>query len=125
MTKAETSSAHIAAEAAEAATQAATTAASAAVKAAEVAANAAATAAAVAAEASRAASAAATSNAIVSTNIEFMKKELLIVSVNLKELSHIYVSKEEFDPIRRVVYGLISIIGLAVVGALFKLILVK
>jgi hypothetical protein len=36
-----------------------------------------------------------------------------------------YVSKEEFEPIKRIVYGLVGLILVAVVGALLSLVVVK
>lgn len=39
-----------------------------------------------------------------------------------RKLSSGYVTKEEFDPIKRTVYGLISLVLVAVVGALLALV---
>lgn len=39
-----------------------------------------------------------------------------------KKISSGYVTKEEFDPIKRIVYGLISLVLIAVVGALLALV---
>lgn len=42
-------------------------------------------------------------------------------SVDQKVSTH-YVSKEEFDPIKKIVYGMVSLILIAVVGALVALV---
>jgi hypothetical protein len=39
------------------------------------------------------------------------------------KVSKHYVSKEEFDPIKKIVYGLVSLILIAVVGALLALVI--
>lgn len=39
-----------------------------------------------------------------------------------QKISSGYVTKEEFDPIKRIVYGLISLVLIAVVGALLALV---
>lgn len=39
-----------------------------------------------------------------------------------KKVSTHYVSKEEFEPIKKIVYGLVSLILIAVVGALVALV---
>lgn len=42
-------------------------------------------------------------------------------SVDQKVTAH-YVSKEEFDPVKKIVYGLVTLILIAVVGALVALV---
>jgi len=60
------------------------------------------------------------SGARISKDIEYMTKELK----NLEDLiaGH-YVTKDEFEPIKKVVYGLISVILLAVIGAIMALVI--
>lgn len=42
-------------------------------------------------------------------------------NLDIKVSQH-YVSKEEFEPIKKIVYGLVSLILIAVVGALLALV---
>jgi len=39
------------------------------------------------------------------------------------KVSRHYVSKEEFDPIKKIVYGMVSLILIAVVGAILALVI--
>lgn len=59
---------------------------------------------------------------IIQKDIEYIKRD---VSEIKQKLDKDYVTKEEFDPVRKVVYGLISVILLAVVGALVGLVVIK
>jgi hypothetical protein len=58
--------------------------------------------------------------AIIQTDLAYIKEKLN--AVDNKVSSH-YVSKEEFEPIKRIVYGLVSLILIAVVGALVALVI--
>lgn len=58
--------------------------------------------------------------AIMQTDINYIKEKLNMV--DQKVTSH-YISKEEFDPIKKIVYGLVSLILIAVVGALLALVI--
>lgn len=57
--------------------------------------------------------------ALIAKDINYMKEKLDEVDGKLN--SH-YVTKEEFEPIKKVVYGLVSIILVAVVGAVVSLV---
>ena len=57
--------------------------------------------------------------AVIQTDLTYIKEKLN--AVDNKVSSH-YVSKEEFDPIKKIVYGLVSLILVAVVGALVALV---
>lgn len=57
--------------------------------------------------------------AIMDTKLDNVIEKLN--SVDDKVSQH-YVSKEEFDPIKKIVYGLVSLILIAVVGALLALV---
>lgn len=57
--------------------------------------------------------------AVIQTDLTYIKEKLN--AVDNKVSSH-YVSKEEFDPIKKIVYGLVSLILIAVVGALVALV---
>jgi len=54
--------------------------------------------------------------------VSYIKAE--IIKINDKLESH-YVTVEEFDPIRKVVYGLVGLILTGVVGALITLVIQK
>lgn len=47
-----------------------------------------------------------------------------LVSIDNKLSSH-YVSKDEFEPIKKVVYGLVGLILVAVVGAIVSLVITQ
>lgn len=57
--------------------------------------------------------------AVIQNDITYIKDKLN--SVDNKVSSH-YVSKEEFEPIKKIVYGLVGLILVAVVGALVSLV---
>ena len=58
--------------------------------------------------------------AVIQTDLTYIKEKLN--AVDNKVSSH-YVSKEEFEPIKKIVYGLVSLILVAVVGALVALVI--
>jgi hypothetical protein len=41
-----------------------------------------------------------------------------------KKLDNEYITKVEFDPIKKIVYGIITAIGLAFIGALVKIVFI-
>lgn len=55
--------------------------------------------------------------AVIKNDIQYIKSSLN--SIDNKVSTH-YVSREEFEPIKRIVYGLVSLILIAVVGALIS-----
>lgn len=57
--------------------------------------------------------------AVIQTDLTYIKEKLN--AVDNKVSSH-YVSKEEFEPIKKIVYGLVSLILVAVVGALIAIV---
>lgn len=58
--------------------------------------------------------------AVMANNIEYIKRD--IAEVKLK-LERDYVTRNDFEPIRKIIYGIVSIMGVAVVGALMTLVL--
>ncbi len=58
--------------------------------------------------------------AVIQTDLAYIKEKLN--TVDQKVTAH-YVSKEEFDPIKKIVYGMVSLILIAVVGALLALVI--
>lgn len=71
-----------------------------------------------------AAAAAATQAAVVATDIAYIKRDIGEIKDSVRGLSSEYVTKAEFDPVKRIVYGLIGVLGIATMGALLKLVLV-
>jgi hypothetical protein len=57
--------------------------------------------------------------AVIQNDLTYIKEKLN--AVDNKVSSH-YVSKEEFEPIKKIVYGVVSLILIAVVGALVALV---
>lgn len=60
--------------------------------------------------------------AVIQNDLTYIKEKLNAVD---QKVSNHYVSKEEFEPIRKIVYGLISLILIAVVGALVSLVVTQ
>lgn len=58
--------------------------------------------------------------AVMQTDLTYIKEKLNAVDT---KVSSNYVSKEEFEPIRRIVYGVVSLILVAVVGAIVALVI--
>lgn len=57
--------------------------------------------------------------AVISTDLAYIKQDV----AEIKRLQQTnYVSHDEFEPIKRIVYGLVGIILVAVVGALVSLV---
>lgn len=57
--------------------------------------------------------------AVMQNDLTYIKEKLN--AVDNKVSSH-YVSKEEFEPVKNIVYGLVTLILVAVVGALIALV---
>lgn len=57
--------------------------------------------------------------AVLANDMSYVKDKL--DSIDNKVSSH-YVSKEEFEPIKKIVYGLVGLILVAVVGAVLSLV---
>jgi len=57
--------------------------------------------------------------AVIQTDLTYIKEKLNAVD---NKVSSNYVSKDEFEPIKKIVYGLVSLILIAVVGALVALV---
>ncbi len=57
--------------------------------------------------------------AVIANDLTYIKEKLNAVD---QKVSTHYVSKEEFEPIKKIVYGLVSLILIAVVGALVALV---
>lgn len=57
--------------------------------------------------------------AVVQNDVTYIKEKLKIIDA---KMDNHYVTKEEFEPIKKIVYGLVSLILVAVVGALVALV---
>lgn len=57
--------------------------------------------------------------AVLESNMVYIKEKLDDID---QKVSHGYVTKEEFEPIKKIVYGVVSLILVAVVGALVALV---
>lgn len=57
--------------------------------------------------------------AVVEQDVKYLKEKLTELD---KKVSTHYVTDEEFQPIKQIVYGLVSLILIAVVGALLALV---
>lgn len=57
--------------------------------------------------------------AVIANDIGYMKRDIAEIK---QTVTHSYVSKDEFEPIKKIVYGLVGLILVAVVGALVSLV---
>lgn len=60
--------------------------------------------------------------AVMIESVGTIKRDVSEIKEKLE--SH-YVTKEEFDPIKKVVYGMVSLILVAVIGALLALVIIR
>lgn len=58
--------------------------------------------------------------AVMQNDLSYIKEKLNAVDA---KVSSNYVSKEEFEPIKKIVYGLVSLILVAVVGGVLALVI--
>lgn len=57
--------------------------------------------------------------AVIQNDLGYLKEKMNSID---NKVSSGYVSKEEFEPIKKIVYGVVSLILIAVVGALVALV---
>ena len=57
---------------------------------------------------------------IVMTKLDYIQRDLVEIKVKLEKD---YVTKDEFDPIKKVVYGLVSIMLAALIGSVLSLVI--
>jgi hypothetical protein len=60
--------------------------------------------------------------AVIESHINYMRNDIHDIKMNVQQG---YVTKDEFEPIKRIVYGLVGLILVAVVGALLSLVVIK
>ena len=58
--------------------------------------------------------------AVIQNDLGYIKEKLNVLD---QKVSTNYLTKEEFEPVQKIVYGLVSLILIAVVGALLTLIM--
>lgn len=64
----------------------------------------------------------ATKLAVIANDIAYMKNDIHDIKSNVAQG---YVTKDEFEPIKKIVYGLVGLILVAVVGALLSLVVIR
>jgi ABC-type phosphate transport system permease subunit len=57
--------------------------------------------------------------AVIQNDLSYIKEKMNAID---NKVSSGYVTKEEFDPIKKIVYGVVSLILVAVIGALVALV---
>jgi hypothetical protein len=55
-------------------------------------------------------------------DIAYIKEKIIVIEEKLEQN---YVTQDEFDPIKKIVYGLVALILTGVVGALLGLVILK
>jgi hypothetical protein len=63
-----------------------------------------------------------TTLALISKDIDYIKRDVAEIKTKLEAD---YVTQEEFSPVKKIVYGLVSIILVAVAGALIGLVVLR
>ena len=58
--------------------------------------------------------------AVIANDLEYIKRDIAEIK---ESVTHNYVTKEEFDPYKKIVYALIGLILTGVVGSLLSLVL--
>ena len=56
---------------------------------------------------------------VIATKIDYIQRDVAEIK---SKLEADYVSREEFDPIKKIVYGMVSVILLSVIGALVAIV---
>jgi len=61
----------------------------------------------------------------LSVHLEYIKQELADIKKTLEENRGLYVTIEEFAPVKNIVYGMVGVILLSVLVALVALVVMK
>lgn len=64
-----------------------------------------------------------TDMAILKTKVEYIERGIDSIKGQLADMQKRYITKEEFEPVKKIVYGLVSLILVSVIGAIVALIL--
>lgn len=63
------------------------------------------------------------------TDMALMARDITYIKKSIDDLTakvdHNYVTKDQFEPVRKIVYGLVGLILVSVVGALMTLVVTK
>lgn len=59
---------------------------------------------------------------VIANDISYIKRDVIEIKTRLENN---YVTREEFEPIKRLVYGLVSLILVSVVGAVLALVVIR
>lgn len=62
---------------------------------------------------------------VLANDISYIKKDISEIKDSIKDLSDKYVTKEEFAPIKNIVYGMVGLILTAALVAMMKFIFIK
>lgn len=62
--------------------------------------------------------------AVLKNDIDHIKLDIAEIKDGFKEMRACYLTKTEFEPVKKVVYGLVTIILIAVVGAVLALVVI-
>jgi hypothetical protein len=63
--------------------------------------------------------------AVVANDVEHIKKSVDRIEKRFDNLDSQYVEKSEFEPVKKVVYGVVALILTAVIGALVGLVILR
>lgn len=63
-----------------------------------------------------------TYNDVIQTKLDYIQRDIAEIKASLTEE---YVIRKEFDPVKKIVYGLVSLILVAVVGSLVTIVVAK
>ncbi len=67
--------------------------------------------------------AAAIAGANLGKDISYIQLDIAEIKGIIKDIPGKFVTKDQFDPVRNIVYGLIGILGVGTIGALLRMIL--
>jgi hypothetical protein len=62
--------------------------------------------------------------AVLKNDISHIKEDIGEIKEGFKRMEACYLTKAEFDPVKKVVYGMVTIILVAVIGAIVALVVV-
>lgn len=61
----------------------------------------------------------------IGSHVAVLNQEMGDVKIDIKDIKDCYVTKIEFSPIQKIVYGLIGTVLLAVLSAILALVIIK
>jgi len=60
--------------------------------------------------------------ALMANDIKYIQKDIADIKNKMEDD---YITREEFDPVKKIVYGIITLLLTGLVGALLRLLLIK